>query len=46
MKIIVTLESRIIGRVGIIGGVDIVIIINNWGMDGIIGGLDWVEKIV
>ena len=34
-----TLESRIIGGVGIIGGLDIVIIINNRGFDG-------VEKIV
>ena len=40
-----TLESRIIRGVGIIGGLDIVIIINN----RIIGGgqgLDGVEKIV
>ena len=36
----ITLEFRIIGRVGIIGGLDIVIIINNRG-----GGLDGVEKI-
>ena len=35
-----TLESRIIG------GLDIVIIINNGGWGGIIGGLDGVEKIV
>ena len=43
-----TLESRIIGGVGIIGregGLDIVIIINNRG-GWIIGGLDGVEKIV
>ena len=32
-----TLESRIIGGVGIIGGLDIVIIINNRGGVGIIG---------
>ena len=32
-----TLASRIIGGVGIIGGLDIVIIINNRGV-GIIGG--------
>ena len=31
-----TLESRIIGGVGIIGGLDIVIIINNMG-----GGRGW-----
>ena len=34
-----TLESRIIRGVGIIGGLDIVIIINNrgggWGLDGV-----------
>ena len=43
-----TLESQIIGGVGIIGGLDIVIIINNRGGGevGIIGGLDGVEKIV
>ena len=29
-----TLESRIIGGAGIIGGLDIVIIINNWGEAG------------
>ena len=40
-----TLESRIIGGVGIIGGLDIVIINNNRGV-GIIGGLDGAEKIV
>ena len=37
--------SRIIGAVGIIGGLDIVIIINNRRV-GIIGGLDGVEKIM
>ena len=51
----ITLESRIIGGVGIIGGrggwwggvVDIEIIINNRGGGvGIIGGLDGVVKIV
>ena len=38
---------NIIGRVGIIGGLDIVIIINNRGL-GIIGGggMDGVEKLV
>ena len=48
----ITLESRIIGGVGIIGGgkgrgggLDIVIIINNRGI-GIIGGLDGIEKVV
>ena len=40
-----TLEFQIIGEVGIIGGLDIVIIINNRGV-GIIGALDGVEKIV
>ena len=40
-----TLESRIIGGVGIIGGLDIVIIINNREV-GIIRGLEGVEKIV
>ena len=40
-----TVEPRIIGGVGIIGGLDIAIIINNRGI-GIIGGLDQVEKIV
>ena len=40
-----TLESRIIGGVGIIGGLDIVIIINNRGGGiGIIGGLDGLKK--
>ena len=49
--LLTTLESRIIGGVGMIGRLDIVIIINNrgggggWGV-GIIGGLDGVEKIV
>ena len=38
----ITLESRIIGGVGIIGGLGIVIIVNNRGG----GGLDGVEKIV
>ena len=49
----ITLESRIIGGVGIIGGLDIVISINNmWGGGGGIGiiggreGLSGVEKIV
>ena len=43
----VTLDPRIIGGVGIIGGLDIVIIINNRGGGaGIIGGLDRVEKLV
>ena len=37
--------SRIIGAVGIIGGLDIVIIINNRRVE-IIGGLDGVEKIM
>ena len=44
----VTVESQIIGGVGILGGgggLDIVIIINSRGV-GIIGGLDGVEKIV
>ena len=36
-----TLESRIIGGAGIIGGLGIVIIINNRG-----GELDGVEKVV
>ena len=43
----ITLESRIIGGVGIVGGggwLDIVIIINNRG--GGVGGLNSVEKIV
>ena len=40
-----TLESQIIGGVGIIGGLDIVIIINNRGV-GIIEGVDGHEKIV
>ena len=40
--VISTLESRIIGGVGIIEGVDIVIIINNRG-DGVLDGF---EKIV
>ena len=46
--ILYTLESRIIGGVGIIAGLEIVIIINNWGGVGIIGGggVDGVEKIV
>ena len=35
-----TLESRIIGGVGIIGGLYIVIIINKEGI-GIIGGVGW-----
>ena len=44
---ICTLESRIIGAVGIIGGLDIAIIVNNRGGGvGIIGGLDGVEKMV
>ena len=38
--ILLTLESRIIRGVGIIGGLEIVIIINNRGV-GIIGGLGW-----
>ena len=43
-----TLDSRIIGGVGIIEGLDIVVINNNRGV-GIIGGggvLDGAEKIV
>ena len=40
--VISTLESRILGGVGIIEGVDIVIIINNRG-DGVLDGF---EKIV
>ena len=32
--VVITLESRIIGAVGIIGGLDIVIIINNRGGAG------------
>ena len=50
--ILYTLESRIIGGVGIIAGLDFVIIINNGGgrgrgwnhREG--GGVDGVEKIV
>ena len=38
-----TLESRIIGGVGIMGGLDIVIIINNRRF-GIIGGVGLVWK--
>ena len=44
-----TLESRIMGGVGIIGGLDIAIIINKRegrGAFGIIRGVDGVEKIV
>ena len=41
-----TLESRMIGGVGIIGGLDIVIIINNRGVGIVEGGLDGVEKIL
>ena len=43
----ITLESLIIGRVGIIGGLDIAIIINNsggWNNSGGGGGVDGVEK--
>ena len=38
LDILSTLEPQIIGGVGIIGGLDIVIIINNKGV-GIIGGV-------
>ena len=44
-----TLESRIMGGVGIIGGLDLAIIINKRegrGAFGIIRGVDGVEKIV
>ena len=44
MHILLLSSPRIIGGVGIIGGLDIVIIINNRGGRG--GGLDGVEKIV
>ena len=39
----ITLESRIIGGVGIIGGLDIVIIINNM-CGGVGGGVDWKNR--
>lgn len=41
----ITVQSGIIGGVAIIGGLDIVMIINNRGV-GIIGEWDGVEKIV
>ena len=47
-KYLPTLESRIIGGIGIIGGLNIVIIINNrggWNNRGG-GGVDGVEKIL
>ena len=40
-----TLESRIIGGVGIIGGLDIVIIINNRGVGIIGGGRGWKNSV-
>ena len=49
MRNVFTLESRIIGGVGILGGgggVDIVIIFSNRGGWNNTGGLDGVEKII
>ena len=45
---LIALESRIIGGLGIIGGLDIVIIINSRGFEIIegVGGLGVVEKTV